>query len=301
MDDGYVNTSGHSHGEVPCFADFLSNGPYAGHFLQSQDLGTAGARLFRFSQPAGSFPDPASPDFVVQLKTHGSGGAQVDLGAGKFETKLRPTGFLVNIPGEPASYELDGPAQGLVLVVPCAMARRLAGLDDQQALTFDRVHEAYNFDPLVEAVLRRLAMVADQSPSTLLVESAITTLIASLQHQARTHAAPVAAEHAPRLDRVIDYIDANLGQDLSLADLAGVACLSSYHFARVFKRVTGSSPLSFVQERRIERARRLLALRGSTLAQVSYECGFANQAHFTTVFKRHMGVTPGQYRAEVAK
>ncbi|NJM35611.1 MAG: helix-turn-helix transcriptional regulator [Rhodomicrobium sp.] len=94
----------------------------------------------------------------------------------------------------------------------------------------------------------------------------------------------------------MDHIDANLAEPISLSDLAAVACISAYHFARNFKIEMGISPLAFVTQRRVERAKRLLQGSGLTLAQVAYDCGFANQSHFTTVFRKHTGQTPGAYR-----
>lgn len=101
-----------------------------------------------------------------------------------------------------------------------------------------------------------------------------------------------------QMNRVIDYIQTHLTQDLSLESLAQQTGFSPYHFARLFRQTTGESPHHFVLRQRIERARRLLQKRDVPLAHVALESGFANQSHFTLVFKRQLGLTPLAYRRE---
>lgn len=98
-----------------------------------------------------------------------------------------------------------------------------------------------------------------------------------------------------RLSRVLDYIEAYLGEDLSLIELSGVACLSSYHFGKMFKRSTGQSVHQYVIARRLERAKSLLSSRTSALADIALTVGFQDQSQFTAVFKRHVGITPSTY------
>jgi AraC-like DNA-binding protein len=100
-----------------------------------------------------------------------------------------------------------------------------------------------------------------------------------------------------RLKRVQDYIEAHLDEDLSLTVLADIACLSPYHFSRSFKETVGVGPQRYVIQRRIERAKTLLRRTREPLALIALEAGFSDQSHFTTIFGREMGVTPGRFRA----
>lgn len=103
-----------------------------------------------------------------------------------------------------------------------------------------------------------------------------------------------------RLRRVLDYVEARLGEsELSIVELAGVASLSAYHFSRAFRGATGRSPHRFVTERRIERAKSLLADRETSLADIAFSLGFSSQSHFSTVFRRMTGATPGAYREQL--
>ena len=100
-----------------------------------------------------------------------------------------------------------------------------------------------------------------------------------------------------RLRRVTDYVQQNLDKDLTLAELASVVYMSPFHFARLFKCSTGVPPHRFVVRQRITRARTCLAMEGQSIAQISRMVGYRTPSHFTTVFRRALGVTPGAYRA----
>jgi AraC family transcriptional regulator len=102
-----------------------------------------------------------------------------------------------------------------------------------------------------------------------------------------------------RLQRVRDYVEAHLDEDLSLTVLADIACLSPYHFSRSLKQAVGVGPRRYVIQRRVERAKRLLRQTHQPIALIAQEVGFADQSHLTEIFRREMGVTPGRFRAEL--
>ena len=96
--------------------------------------------------------------------------------------------------------------------------------------------------------------------------------------------------------RARDYIDARLAENISLGDVARECALSVAQFARAFKRSTGVPPHQYLTQRRIGRSRVLLLNTELPLADVAILCGFADQSHFTKVFRRHVGVSPGSFR-----
>jgi AraC family transcriptional regulator len=99
-----------------------------------------------------------------------------------------------------------------------------------------------------------------------------------------------------KLRRVLSYIADNHGRDLSLEDLAGKAAMSTFHFAREFKRATGTTPHQHLLRFRVERAKELLAGSRLPLAEVGLLTGFSHQSHFTRLFRRYTGTTPQSYR-----
>jgi AraC family transcriptional regulator len=100
-----------------------------------------------------------------------------------------------------------------------------------------------------------------------------------------------------RLRAVVDYIEGHLDANPTMEELAAVARLSAYHFARQFKAATGLPPHRYVIARRVERAKQLLQGGGGfSLAQVAARAGFADQSQFSNHFKRIVGVTPGRFR-----
>lgn len=99
-----------------------------------------------------------------------------------------------------------------------------------------------------------------------------------------------------RLRRITAYIEAHLGEDLSLLGLAAEAGVSRVHFIRQFKRLTGLAPHQYVLRRRVERAAALLQNRDACLKALALEVGFSSQSHLTAAFQRVYGTTPGAYR-----
>ncbi len=96
--------------------------------------------------------------------------------------------------------------------------------------------------------------------------------------------------------RVVDYIQANLAGSFTLSDLAELAQLSDFHFARMFKISFGCSPHQYVLSQRIEMARQLLSSHNMTLAEIALSCGFSSQQHLSQQFKQRVGITPAAFR-----
>jgi len=98
------------------------------------------------------------------------------------------------------------------------------------------------------------------------------------------------------VDRVTEFVDAGLGEVVTLDRLAAVAGLSPYHFARAFKATTGLAPHQFVMTRRMDRALRLLVTTRASVLEVAHAVGLSNVSHFRRVFNAHIGVLPGEVR-----
>jgi AraC-like DNA-binding protein len=99
----------------------------------------------------------------------------------------------------------------------------------------------------------------------------------------------------PALMRVCAFVEENLGAHLTLNALAGAACMSCFHFARMFRVSTGDSPVTYVNQRRIDRAKMLLESGGKTLSEIAAELGFCDHSHFTRVFRKVTTLLPSEY------
>jgi AraC family transcriptional regulator len=99
-----------------------------------------------------------------------------------------------------------------------------------------------------------------------------------------------------QVQRVREYIRANLGRDISLVELADQVGLSPHYFSLLFKRALGASPHYFVLRERIDEAQRLLSADRTPIAEVALNLGFADQSHFSQAFRKITGTTPKRYQ-----
>ncbi len=99
-----------------------------------------------------------------------------------------------------------------------------------------------------------------------------------------------------RLRRAIEFMHDNCGRDLTLAEIAASAYLSEFHFARLFKKITGATPHAYLSSLRVERARRLLAETDLSISEIGAQVGYNSQSHFTKIFREATGVTPRAFR-----
>jgi AraC family transcriptional regulator len=110
---------------------------------------------------------------------------------------------------------------------------------------------------------------------------------------------PRASLAPARLRRVRDLVEERLERDLSLEDLAAAAGLSRAHFARAFRTTTGQTPYAYLRDRRVARARSLLAASSQPIIEIAGMTGFRSQSHLGRVFKHATGLTPAEYRRRV--
>jgi len=97
------------------------------------------------------------------------------------------------------------------------------------------------------------------------------------------------------LRRVVAHVEDHLGEHISLDQLAALAGMSRFHFARQFRISTGRRPMRYVRQTRIERASAILRERNTTIARVAVSLGFADQSHFTRTFGRCIGISPQSF------
>ena len=99
-----------------------------------------------------------------------------------------------------------------------------------------------------------------------------------------------------RINIVWQYIQHNLDKNLSLEEMADVACISPYHFHRIFRAYTGESVNQYSKRLRLERAAAHLQCRSKDITAIGLACGYETSAAFSKAFKQHFSVTPSEYR-----
>ncbi len=156
-------------------------------------------------------------------------------------------------------------------------------------------------DPVLERLFACMRSEVDTGCASgrLFAEGLSLSLLARLAAcygSARRQAGPAGAQAlVAQLQQTVEFIEAHIGADLSVATLASQLGMSPYTFAKLFKAKVESSPHSFVLSRRIQRAELLLG-GALSLSEIALSVGFASQSHFTEAFRRRTGRTPSKAR-----
>lgn len=196
--------------------------------------------------------------------------------------------------GHDSRWDVNGALELLHIYLPrlelAAAAERWFDLDPRLATLAEDI---YFHDASLEALGRRIAAADWSAPDAAL---ALQPLVLDLQgrlietHASRRRSLPRQrgglSDAARR--RVLEYVEAGLdaGRAASLDELAAAACLSSFHFARMFAASFGCSPHAWVMRRRLERARTLLARSRLPLEELAQRCGYAHLSHLNTALRR---------------
>ena len=151
------------------------------------------------------------------------------------------------------------------------------------------------YDPSLAAMLSDLHLSLCSGSSLLERQSKFLCTFAELARRhadARPKARPLTRE---TVKLIRDYLIEHSTENVSLNELAKLSNLSSFHLLRVFSSEIGLPPHAFLEQVRVNRARRLMQ-QGMTLSEVAFATGFTDQSHFTRHFKKMAGTTPGQYQ-----
>lgn len=156
-------------------------------------------------------------------------------------------------------------------------------------------------DGVIGVVMRSLRdeIASGGALETTYVEQAARLILLRLAHiDGRPDRKQAGRLSRMNLKRVDEFIDAHLGQQISLADLAGLVGVSVDTFARRFKATTGHTPYAWILERRVRRAAERMRCGATDLGRLAIEVGFSSQSHLTTTFRRLRGATPAAWRAQ---
>ena len=173
--------------------------------------------------------------------------------------------------------------------------RKVSSVMELQQTSGDSVQLA-DSDPVIRT-LQSLLQQSGQTPGTTRFAEAVKLAMGARAEMIQSVRPVTRASMAPyRLRRAQQYLEEHLCAEVRLEQIAAAAGLSTFHFCRQFKKATGSTPLRYVLERRVERAKRLVVETDKTLVEIALELGFSGQSHFTAIFRKLTGQTPRRYR-----
>ncbi len=273
------------------------------HIVQSSSgKGWHGLDVAEIIHPLDDFALPALPRHILVINLSAPSTIQERL-AGR-QGHLG-TGNVVILPaGAPTTWHLEreGEVRHLHLYLSPTLLQQIATSADIDPDTVEFVDTLGMFDPRIETIALSLLseLRSEGLGGRLYVESLANILGIHLLRQHSSVKQPslprsVGLDRAT-LRRVSTYIEEHLAEDLSLSELAAVAYLSPYHFARLFKASTGFAPHQYVIGRRIERAKLLLSTTNWSLTAIAHAVGFAHESHLALHFKRLTGLLPSSYR-----
>ena len=189
------------------------------------------------------------------------------------------------------------------LVIQNATAMRLIPPKSIVTFTRDHMHGDRKLDVLLQEFAAELAT---EKPGREIVMRALVEQL--LVHILRTYSTPRLSEELElsrvglvdrRIRRSVELMHTQLDQELTLKALAAASYLSPFHFARLFKKLTGSSPHNYLAGIRAARAQLLLAETDLSVTEIGTRVGYLSGSHFTKAFRIATGATPREFRKSI--
>ncbi|WP_250286048.1 helix-turn-helix domain-containing protein [Frankia sp. CiP1_Cm_nod2] len=243
------------------------------------------------------------PHSRIMLVTRGSVAVQRRDGVARRSAQLAPGKAWIVPVGVPLSYEWTHAGSGMrelvVMVLPADDLARTAGLlSHRRSSPVTLAEPVLIEDHVVRSVLTELTHAMAAGVDELYAETSAAFLLAHVLSRYGTGSpGPVSVGREDvRVRTAIEFMRDNLHLPLSLADMAGSAGLSPYHFLRVFQASTGLPPRRFLTRMRIDVARRRLEDSDLSVTDIAQQCGFSSASQFSTAFRREIGMAPRAFR-----
>jgi AraC family transcriptional regulator len=239
-----------------------------------------------------------TPDVRLVLAEAGRTTSEAQVGGRRGRYDWRPGQMTLLAPGQyvVCSYRASGPLRIVQVDIPAASFKRTAEQLGRHAVDYESIAASIGIgDSFLEEAVR--AVAATDGEDDLYAESAAAFLNVHLL--TRHSGGPVRtlpAREDARIRTVVSVMRERMAEPLTLADLAGEAYVTVYHFVRVFKKATGDTPRRFLTRMRLEEAGRLLRTSDLSIAAIASRCGFASPGALSAAFLRHTGVRPAAYR-----
>lgn len=221
---------------------------------------------------------------------------------------LRPGNFLLINPATTSKFATREAALIVLEIAPalildCAVRVRLGGTATSVTLRSGESLADSAVSRLADDLAREIteAEIGHEAVISALVEQVVIHLLRHYSILRRTDTLELSRVGLVdrRIRRAIELMVAQLDQELSLKDMAGSCYLSPFHFARLFKKLTSTTPHAYLAALRIAEAQRLLAETDLSVSQISGRVGYSSLSHFSKGFRRATGLTPRAFRASL--
>lgn len=266
-----------------------------------RDVAWDGIKLAHYRFSAGHLPEHRHKEHLVTIALGEGCGGEIRTESG-FRSRGQTRGCVCVIPsGQSFAATLESASEHLAIYLEPSLVLRAAS-EFRTPGGVEVVERSLPSDPVISSVgLALLTELESEGLSSRLYVESLANVLAVhlLRHYTSSGASGqrfTGGLSGRTLRRVMAFIADNYESDLSLADLARVAGMSTFHFAREFKRATGTTPHQYLIKFRVERAKALLTGSEMPLVEVSSQSGFSHQSHFTRLFRRFTGTTPQSYR-----
>ena len=282
---------------------YVSEGFPAAPLVTSAALAWQGVRVEQYRLEAGELPAHYHAHHLLMLYQVDSPFVLHGQDNGRAQPSVFHTGDLGLYPGgEYGRLSWDTPSHNVYLMVDDEYLAHIV----QHGMGLDRfaLHRRLQFrDPFLAQLSRQLLAAAGSRHALGLLY--VESLINALCHHLLEHHATY-EQHLPAggrltaavLARIDAYLEAHADAPVTLETLAGLANLSVFHFARLFKQATGVAPYQYVLRWKIRRAQQLLRLGHAPVAAISDALGFASPANFSAAFKRAVGCSPQEFQRQ---
>lgn len=215
--------------------------------------------------------------------------------------RIFPQDLVIDPRGVACRGRLYQPSEALVIELEYKFVERIIN----ESIDVNRIEFISKIglkDPLLKQITLSLMseVNTEHCETKLYGEAAATMLVAHLYRHYSIESSSLAMYQGGlpkyKLRRVQDYIQENLSQELRLEELATIAQISTYHFCYLFKQSVGTSPHQYIVQQRIKKAQHLLRETNLRVSEIALEVGYQSCSHFSALFKRHTGGSPGKYR-----
>jgi AraC family transcriptional regulator len=280
-------------------AEWYLDGRFAPFVRGHRTMGEA-VSMLECVQPAGDVSDPPTSDLVLFLSMCEGVPLRWDFGAGLVRTHMVPAHFSLVPPGVPAECRVDGPNAFRAFALP--QARYVAALSDarpnRDPFDFGRLHaQACSSQSIIRVLEELWADTVEDGASQLFAESAALSILAELTRMADGPAKPANGGLAPwAARRCTEYLRTNAAREISLSELAGLAGLSPFHFARMFKQTIGVPPHAYQRRARCEKAQELLLSSNLSIIEIAGIVGYETPQAFARMFRAEIGQSPSAWR-----